>query len=277
MDVLEAIKKRRSIRKYLDVAIEWEKMVHILEAGQYAPSAGNLQDWKFIVVTDKGIKRQIAEACLNQVWMETAPVHMVICSNPEKTLQYYADRGETYAIENCACVAMAMMLEATEHGLDTCWVGAFDESMLRMTLGIPDRAKPMMVLTIGYGDETVPVPPRVVLESLIYLQKYGNRIKNANMVMWDWSLMMEDYAKRGKEVLAKKLEKLKQEAMKPKREGKEGEEEPSREEYERLRREAVETEKKGISRHIETFKKRMKQRAEEKKRKKELKLLKEYE
>ena len=161
MDVLEAIKKRRSIRKYLDVGVEWEKMIKILEAGQYSPSAGNLQDWKFIVVTEKDVKKKIAEACLNQVWMETAPVHMVVCSNPEKTIQYYGERGEKYAAEDTACVAMNMLLEATEQGLDSCWIGAFDEQMLRISLGIPDRAKPMMVITLGYADETVPTPPRV--------------------------------------------------------------------------------------------------------------------
>lgn len=269
MDVLEAIKKRRSIRKYLDVGLEWEKMVQILEAGQHAPSAGNLQDWKFIVVTDKDVRKKIAEACLNQVWMETAPIHVVICSNPEKTIQYYGERGEKYAIENCACVAMCMTLEATEQGLDTCWVGAFDEDMMRIALSMPDRGRPMMVLTVGYADETVPMPPRVVLESLIFFQRYSNRIKNINLVMNDWSLMMEDYAKKGKEALAKRLDRLKQEAMKPK-----GEE--SKDEYEQLRKEAVEGQKKGLKHHIDAFRRKLKEKAEEKKRKKELKLLKEY-
>jgi nitroreductase len=209
MHVMDAVKKRRSIRKYKDIPVEWDKVVNILFAGQYAPSAGNLQDWKFITVTDPGLKEKITEACLNQVWMLQAPVFIVVCSLPERTHQYYGDRGKKYVYENCACAGMNMMLEATEQGLGSCWVGAFDETLMRTALGIPDRARPEMVLTLGYADEEVPVPPRTVLESMVFLQKYGNRIKNVNMVLWDWSLMMEDYAKQGKSSVKKNIDKLK--------------------------------------------------------------------
>ncbi|MBI2147272.1 nitroreductase family protein [Candidatus Woesearchaeota archaeon] len=209
MNVLEAIKKRRSIRKYKDVGVEWDNVVHILEAGRYAPSAGNLQDWKFIVVTEEDIRAKVARACLNQSWMETAPVHIVICSILERQIQHYGDAGKKYAIEDASCAAMAMMLEATELGISSCWVGAFDEMMLRVALNIPDRATPTIVLTMGYADEEVPEPTRTVLESVVFLQHYANRIKNENMVMWNWSLEMEKQLHEGKHGLKKRLEKVK--------------------------------------------------------------------
>lgn len=200
MSVLDIIKKRRSIRKYLDVAVEWDKIVQILEAGRYAPSAGNIQEWKFIVISEKDIKKKVAEACLKQYWMETAPAIIVICSMVEKQEQFYGDKGrDLYTIQNCACAAENMMLVATDLGLSSCWVGAFDEEMMCDALNMPTRAKPMVILTIGYPGEEVPVPPRTVLESLVFLQAYGNRIKNVNMVLWDFSLQMEKYAKDGKE------------------------------------------------------------------------------
>ena len=208
MNVLEAIKKRRSIRKYLDIGVEWDKVQHILEAGRYAPSAGNLQAWKFIVVTEEELRHEVAKACLNQIWMEEAPVHIVICSIPERPIQHYGEAGKKYVLEDCACAAMNMMLEATEQGLASCWVGAFDELMLRITLNIPDRATPSIVLTIGYADEQVPVPSRTVMESVTFLQKYANRIKNENMIMWNWSLEMEKQAHEAKKGLKKHLEKV---------------------------------------------------------------------
>lgn len=210
MDVLDAIKKRRSIRKYLPVAVEWDKVVNVLEAGRHAPSAGNLQDWKFVVVTDAKRKRDIASACLNQVWMETAPIHIVICSNPEKTIQQYGDKGEEYSMEDAACAAMNMMLAATSEGLGSCWVGAFEEIMLIEAISIPTRATPRMIITLGYADEIVPTPPRIPLESIVHLQSYGNRIKNINMVMWDWSLMMEDFVKNAGGKIKTHVEKVRE-------------------------------------------------------------------
>ena len=87
MDVLEAIKNRRSCRSYLQKAVEFDKITAIIEAGHYAPSAGNLQDWKFVIVTDKGLRESIAEHCLEQFWMAHAPAYIVVCSNEERTEQ----------------------------------------------------------------------------------------------------------------------------------------------------------------------------------------------
>ena len=98
MEVLEAIKSRRSIRKYLDKPVEWELIANILDAGRYAPCAGNLQNWKFVAVTDEGRKKSIAEACLRQLWMEQAPVHIVIFAEVEKFERYYGKQGKSYLL-----------------------------------------------------------------------------------------------------------------------------------------------------------------------------------
>ncbi|MDO8642844.1 MAG: nitroreductase family protein [Candidatus Woesearchaeota archaeon] len=197
-EVLELIKRRRSIRKYKDLPVEWDKLINILTAGEYAPSAGNVQDWKFIIVTDDETRKQIARACVNQVWMETAPLHVVICSIPERTIQYYGKAGEKYTIEDCSCAAENMMVQATAEGLGCCLVSAFDEMMMRLALAIPERATPISVLTIGYADEEVPAPPRMMLETIVYLQRYGNRFRNMNAILWDYSLQYEEFAKSAK-------------------------------------------------------------------------------
>lgn len=209
MSVLDIIKKRRSIRKYMDVAVEWDKVVQILEAGRHAPCSGNVQEWKFVVISEPPIKKKVADACLKQYWIEGAPVLIAICSMVEKQEQFYGDRGkDLYTIQNCAAAAENMLLVATELGLASCWVGAFDENMMCEALSIPSRARPLAVLAFGYADEVVPTPPRTVLESLVYLQSYGNRIKNVNVVLWDWSLQMEKYAQGGKEAAQKGAKKL---------------------------------------------------------------------
>ena len=203
--LMDIIKKRRSIRRYLDVPLEWDKVVAMLEAGRYAPSAGNLQHKKFIVITEKAPMRRVAEACQKQYWIEGASALIVICSLTEKPEQLYGDRGrDLYAIQDCAMAAQNMLLAAQELGVATCPVSAFDEEMLKDALAIPARARPMMVVVAGYADEKVPEPPRETLESSVFLQRYANRVGNIHAALWNISLLMEEGAKSIAEGVKKK-------------------------------------------------------------------------
>ncbi len=106
MDVYEAVLRRRSIRKYMDQPVEWEKLGKVIDAGRLAPSAGNLQAWKFVVVTEKELRKQVSEACLKQYWMQTAPAHIVVCAEITKLSRFYGIRGERlYSIQSCAAAA----------------------------------------------------------------------------------------------------------------------------------------------------------------------------
>ena len=195
MDVFEAITKRRSIRKYLDIPVEWEKVGRILEAARHSPSAGNIQEWKFIVVTKPEIRREIASAALSQEWIANAPVNIVIVALIEKIKRHYGLRGERlYSIQDCAVAATNIMLAAQELGLATCWVGAFDENKLQRALNLPDDVRPQIILTLGYADEKPPVPPRYPLVGLVYFEKYTHasnvgRIKDLDKVLWDVNIV----------------------------------------------------------------------------------------
>ena len=182
MDTLDAIKKRRSIRKYLDVPVEWYKVTKILEAGKQAPSSGNLQNWRFIIVTDKKMRRKLAEASLQQYWMESAPVHIVVCSQLTIAKQFYGLRGERfYTIQNCAAAIQNMLLAAHSLGLGSCWVGAFDEGKLKTLLDIPEDVRPEAIITIGYPDENPEEPEEYELYDVVFLENYGRRIRNINL------------------------------------------------------------------------------------------------
>jgi nitroreductase len=198
MDAIECIMTRRSIRNYLEVPVEWDKIGTILDAGRFAPSSGNIQDFKFVVVKDEGSRKAIADACLRQYWMSKAPVHIVVCSEIKKSTSFYGIRGERlYSIQNCAAAIENMMLAANALGLGTCWVGAFDENVLSRVLGIPDYIRPQAIITIGYYHEAPKTPQRFPLTTVAFLEKYGNRIKDAAAVMRDYSLITERYIKQG--------------------------------------------------------------------------------
>ncbi|MBI4141777.1 nitroreductase family protein [Candidatus Woesearchaeota archaeon] len=211
MDTLECIRTRRSIRKYLDEPVEFEKVGEILDAGRNAPSAGNIQDWKFILVTELSAKKEIAEACLQQYWMESAPVHIVICSQPEKSERFYGERGrKLYSIQNSAAAAQNMLIASNDQGLGSCWVSAFNDDMLRRALNIPVSITPYAVITIGYADETPATPPKFPVENVVFIEKWGNRIRDISAFMEHYAEYVVKAAKTGKEFVQKAIEKIKE-------------------------------------------------------------------
>ncbi|MEM4260379.1 MAG: nitroreductase family protein [Candidatus Woesearchaeota archaeon] len=199
MDVFEAIQKRRSIRSYIEKPVEFEKIATIIEAGHLAPSAGNIQEWKFIIVTEKEKIKQVANYCLEQYWIASAPVLIVICCDPEKQEVNYGLRGvRLYSIQDSACAAENMLLAATGLGLGSCWVGAFDEERIKEIFNIPKNIRVQSIITIGYSNEVPTRQERQSLESITYFNNYGMRIENINRYLREYSLEWQRIANESK-------------------------------------------------------------------------------
>ncbi len=147
MNVFEAIRKRSSVRNFLDKSIEEDVLISVLEAGRLAPSAKNRQEWRFIVVRDLDLKRKIGEAANEQGFVGEAPVILVACG---VTDGYIMTCGQpSYPID----VAIALdhiSLAATELGLGTCWIGAFNEDKVKDILGIPKEVRVVELMPIDY-------------------------------------------------------------------------------------------------------------------------------
>jgi nitroreductase len=173
MDLSEVIMNRRSIRKYENKEVDDDLINKILEAGIWAPSAGNLQSWEVIVVKDHQRKVQLAVACYIREFIAQAPVVLVICAYKRRSGATYGDRGrDLYCIQDAACAAQNMLLTAHDLGLGTCWNGAFDEDSVSDLLKIPEGVRPVAIITVGYPDEKPVAPPRMELEEFIHREKY---------------------------------------------------------------------------------------------------------
>ncbi len=173
MDLSEAILNRRSIRKYKDKEIDDELVTKIIEAGVWAPSAGNLQSWEVIVVRDHQIKVQLAVACYIREFIAEAPVVLIICAYKRKSGATYGERGrELYCIQDAACAAQNMLLMIHDLGLGACWNGSFDEDSVSTLLGIPEGIRPVAIITVGYPDEKPIPPPREEIEDFIHYETY---------------------------------------------------------------------------------------------------------
>jgi nitroreductase len=153
-DVFEAVKNRRSIRAFQEREVSEEQIETIIDAAIHAPSAGNIQPWEFVVVTDWQVKRQLAVAALNQSFIEEAPVVIVVCADEARSGQGYGSRGVgLYCIQDTAAATQNMLLAAHAMGLGTCWVGAFREDMVRKALKTPSHVRPVAIVPVGYAAE----------------------------------------------------------------------------------------------------------------------------
>ena len=151
MEIDKCIQERRSVRKYNKKKVSWDKIADILEAGINAPCAGGIQNYHFIVVQKNKKKEAIAKAC-GQSWMAQAPIFIIVCNDKQKSKKFYEDSGERYSIQNCAAVAENILLKAYSLGINSCWVGAYDEIELAGILKLPENVSADLIITLGYSD-----------------------------------------------------------------------------------------------------------------------------
>lgn len=173
MDVLGAIKGRRSIRAFKNQDIQAEIVEELIDAAQWAPSAGNIQPWEFIIVRKPRIKRKLVEAALGQMFIEEAPVVIVVCANEERSSQGYGVRGKTlYCIQDTAAAIQNIHLAAYSLGLGTCWVGAFREEEAREILKIPHGVRPVAIIPVGYPAEVPTARTRIPISQIVHYETF---------------------------------------------------------------------------------------------------------
>ncbi|NLO89337.1 MAG: nitroreductase family protein [Clostridia bacterium] len=153
-DVFEVIKERKSIRAFKSQDIPDTTVTRLLEAASRAPSAGNLQPWKFYVVKIREIKEKLAGAAYNQRFIIQAPVVIVVCALPEESALRYGERGRSlYCIQDTAAAVQNLLLSAWALGIGSCWVGAFDEGAATSALELSKRERPVAIIPLGYPAE----------------------------------------------------------------------------------------------------------------------------
>jgi nitroreductase len=168
MEVIEAIRTRRSIRRFKSMMLPEEHLKKILVAAQQAPSAGNRQPWRFIVVTDPNIKDKLGKIARNQTWISKAGVIIVALAMDKKSPQVFekwAERDVMIAVEH-------MVLSAWSLGYGSCWIGAFKEKDIKDLLDIPQEMTIINLLPIGVPDENPEKKPRKPFDEIFHKEKY---------------------------------------------------------------------------------------------------------
>ena len=203
MSLNDVIKKRRSIRKYLPKKVPKEAVLEVLVAAGWAPSAHNSQPWRFIVLKDASVKRELA-AAMADAWaldlakdgvtvdadkckerierFENAPVLILACSTIEG-LRKFPDKKRQMcerdlAMQSLGAAMQNLLLAAHSSGLGACWFCApgFCKDIVRKVLKIPEAVEPEAFVIIGYPAENPPVPTKKSLGEYCFLDLWGKKL-----------------------------------------------------------------------------------------------------
>jgi nitroreductase len=168
-DFFETVRHRHSIRQYLaDHAIENEKLHAILEIACAAPSAGDIQAYRIIVVKNAATRQALSEAAEKQTFIAEAPVCLLFCADPERSAQQFGQRGrDLYAVQDATIAAAYAQLAIVAAGLGSTWVGYFDEQKVRQSVNLDASLQPVALLSVGYPAELPEPTPRRKLEEVI--------------------------------------------------------------------------------------------------------------
>lgn len=170
-----AIKRRHSIRRYSSRGINWDKIVEVLDSARFAPFAGNLCTLRLILVSDKQKIQEIADAA-RQDFVVKAPALIVVCSDPSIAVNAYNMRGYKYSRQQAGAAIQNMLLKITELGLASCWIGAFDDNIIKGILGIPENMEAEAILPLANKSVIREAKRKEIsLNNILFFEHYGNK------------------------------------------------------------------------------------------------------
>jgi nitroreductase len=169
MDVFEAIEKRYSVRGYKPDPVEDEKLRRVLEAARQAPTAANRQPFRMLVVHTAGREEELARV-YGRGWLTQAPLVVVFVAVPGEAWRRMD--GKPYDEVDATIAMDHFVLAATDLGLGTCWIAAFDPAAAREVFGLPDDVEPVALTPLGYPDKARAATPRRPLDELVRYERW---------------------------------------------------------------------------------------------------------
>ncbi len=170
MDLYEAIRTRKSVRAWRDRPVPEDALARVLDAARLAPSARNMQEWRFVVVSDPALRRRLGADAAGQAFVGAAPIVLACCAESDGRVMRCGQAA--YPID----VAIAMdhlSLAAAAEGLGTCWIGSFDEGKVREILGIPPAVRVVQLMPLGFPVDPSPVEKqRLATSEIVHRERW---------------------------------------------------------------------------------------------------------
>jgi nitroreductase len=204
MNVFETMTNRKQIRKFKPDPID-DKMIGVaLHMATQAYSAGNVQEWYYIVVRDNGLKQKLFEAALKQDFVKDAPVDIIACADIRKIGEKYGKRGEiVYSIQDTAYATQNLLLALEGLGLGSYLLQSFNEDKVKDILTLPENIRPVAIISVGYPDESPEKLYRIPFENLTWVDEWGKKYEISFIVQPGSKTDIKPIGNRIKDVIEK--------------------------------------------------------------------------
>jgi nitroreductase len=170
MELMDVIRTRKSVRAYLDKPVDDPTLARVMEAARLAPSANNKQEWRFVAVRDRAMRERIAQEAAKDAFIAQAAIILACCA---ETDQRVMSCGQLAYTVDVAIAMDHLSLAAVAEGLGTCWIGGFDERVVKELLGIPDGIRVVELMPLGWPADPAPVEKRrQPLEKMLRLERW---------------------------------------------------------------------------------------------------------
>ncbi|MEK6819243.1 MAG: nitroreductase family protein [Nanoarchaeota archaeon] len=174
MEFDEVIKKRRSVRSFLDKKPAWKDVLEAIDFSSQGPFAGNHNNIKFLIIENKDMLRELSNLA-GQLWISESQIAVLVCSDDTNLENVYGERGRVYSRQQAGATIGTFLLKLVDLGLSACWVGSYDDLIVKQKLKIPENVQIEAIIPIGYADETKNVSKvnKKSLESSLFWENWG--------------------------------------------------------------------------------------------------------
>jgi len=176
MDIFDAIVTRKKVIKFKKDPVDDKLVGVMLHMATHAHSAGDMQEWNFLVVRDDVRRKKLFSVALEHPLLREAPLVIVVCADLEKASMRYEKRGEVfYSVQDTAAAAMLMLVAANALGLGAAWIGSFDEERVKDILFLPDKLRPVAIIAVGHPAESEGRGEGIPFDNLTWTDTYGKK------------------------------------------------------------------------------------------------------
>ena len=181
MDFPKVINKRKSIRSFKDKKVNFRDVLYAIDAANKAPIAGGFYTMRYIIIENPVSIQNIAKFA-EQDWIATAPVVVIACSDERNLENLYGERGRIYCRQQAGAAIENLLLNLVNADLSACWIGAYDDELVKFTFEIPAELNVEAVIPIGYEKIEKAKKEKLrerPLENSIFWEKWDNRLRKA--------------------------------------------------------------------------------------------------
>ncbi len=174
MEFDKVIESRKSVRSFRSKKARWEDVIEAVDVARKSPFAGNQNHMKFIIIEKQETIDRIAELS-NQLWINESGILVVVCSDDTHLENMYGERGRVYSRQQSGAAIENFLLKIADMGLSACWVGAYQDELIKQLLKIPEHMQIEAIIPVGYEKKKEERKEKKSLESVMFWEYWDNR------------------------------------------------------------------------------------------------------